>query len=78
MPNTVADLIALAQRLDAAAISYELAINRNAVSFMIAVPGERWEVDFLENGTLDVEVFKSDGSISNGRKLDDLFARFSH
>jgi hypothetical protein len=75
--NTVADVTAFAKRLDDAGISYELASNRNAVSFLIAVPGERWEVDYLDDGAVEVEVFKSDGSIFEGSKLEDLFARFS-
>jgi hypothetical protein len=73
--HTVQDITTFATRLDIARISYELTTYRNAVSFLIAVPGERWEVDFLVDGTIEVEVFKSDGNNFDGSKLDDLFHR---
>jgi len=43
----------------------------------IAVPGERWEVEFLVDGSIDVEIFRSSGDIMSADALDDLFARFS-
>ncbi len=76
--HTIGDLTTFAERLDEAGISYQLMIYRaDAVSFFIAVPGERWEVDYLSDGTVDVEVFKSDDTDLDAAKLDDLFARYS-
>ncbi len=43
----------------------------------IAVPGERWEVEFLEDGSVDVERFLSDGTIAGAAAIRDLFERFS-
>ncbi len=42
----------------------------------VAVPGERWEVEFFEDGRVDVEVFRSsggelEGSEAMGRLLDE-------
>ena len=42
----------------------------------IAVPGERWEVEFGEEGEVEIEVFKSDGTIAGSEALADLFERF--
>lgn len=44
----------------------------------ITVPGERWEVEFLLDGTIEVERFKSDGAIHNGAALEDLFRDYSN
>jgi len=43
----------------------------------VVVPGERWEVEFVEDSRVDVEVFISPGTISGSEKLDELFERFS-
>jgi hypothetical protein len=71
-------LLAFLERLEAAKIYYELASYRHeAVSVVIRVPGEYWEVDFLADGEIDVERFVSSGAIDGAAALDDLFARFS-
>ncbi len=38
----------------------------------VTVPGERWEVEFLEDGSVDVEVFRSNGEIRNEVALEEL------
>jgi hypothetical protein len=71
-------LTRLADRLDAAEIHYRLDVVRPAaVMFCIAVPGERWEVEFRADGSVEVEVFRSDGTIGDDSTLDDLFERFT-
>ena len=75
MAHTVADLVAFASRLDEASIRYDVGIYRDAVMFMITVPGERWEIEFLVDGTVEVEVFTSDGTVSDASTVDALFAR---
>ena len=39
----------------------------------IAVPGERWEVEFFEDGLVDVEVFRSTGDLRDATALAELF-----
>jgi hypothetical protein len=51
--------------------------RREAVMIEISVPGERWEVEFLEDGSVEVERFVTTGGIQDERALADLFARFS-
>jgi hypothetical protein len=73
-----AAMTAFLDRLEKASIHYSLAYSRqDAVMVQIAVPGERWEVEFMGDGTIDVEKFKSDGTIVDGAALDELFALFS-
>jgi hypothetical protein len=43
----------------------------------ITVPGERWEVEFLDNGSVEVEKFVSAGGITDANSLTELFKRFS-
>jgi hypothetical protein len=77
-PNQCHSLTAFLRRLDEARIHYQLARHRDeAVSVLIAAPGERWEVDFLEDGGVDVERFVSDGRIDDETALAELFAKFS-
>jgi hypothetical protein len=43
----------------------------------ISVPGERWEVEFLDDGSVEVERFVTTGKIQDEDALAELFARFS-
>ena len=64
-------------RLELSRIHFRLARARAGhVMVQIAVPGERWEVEFGEEGQVEVEVFKSDGTIAGHEALADLFERF--
>lgn len=47
----------------------------NAIMVEVVVPGERWEIEFLEDGTVEAEVFRSDGVILDGSSLDELLRR---
>jgi hypothetical protein len=51
--------------------------RREAIMVLIAVPGERWEVEFFEDGQIEVEIFKSSGDITDEKSLDRLFAELS-
>ena len=66
-------------QLRAAGLYYTLRDTREdaVVSVDVSVPGERWEVDFLTDGTVDIEVFRSDGTLYDGTKLEELFQRFA-
>jgi hypothetical protein len=36
-------------------------------------PGEYWEVDYLTDGTVDIEIYRSDGKIHGEERLPELF-----
>ncbi len=51
--------------------------REGAISVLVRVPGQYWEIDFLEEGTIDVERFASTGKVEDEAALEELFARFS-
>jgi hypothetical protein len=42
----------------------------------VNVPGERWEVEFMDEGTVEIERF-SEGVLHGEELIAELFARFS-
>jgi len=44
---------------------------------LVTVPGERWEVEFLADGSVEVERFTSDGEIYGEDTLGELFAKYA-
>lgn len=65
-------------KLEETNIHFELSHYRDdAISVVVTVPGQRWEVDFLNDGSIDVEKFVSNGTISGEEAFQELFANFS-
>ena len=78
--NTTAftKLLAFLDQLDHQHISYTLAHQReDALMVVVAVPGERWEIEFRSDGTIEVEKFISTGEIHEAESLSELFARYA-
>ncbi len=69
---TVAAL-AFLDRLEEAGLSYRLDHVREALMVSVAIPGERWEIEFFEDGSVEVEKFRSSGEIEGSDALDALF-----
>jgi hypothetical protein len=64
--------------LERKGINYNLSHNREeAIMVIAAAPGERWEIEFLEDGTIEVERFNSNGQICGEEALTELFSRYS-
>lgn len=60
-------------RLEKHKIHYRLAhIRDEAIMVLVSVPGEHWEVEFFADGSVEVEIFGSSGSV-----LSDAEARES-
>jgi len=38
---------------------------RDSILVEVAVPGQRWEIEFMADGTIQIEKFFSDGKIEN-------------
>jgi hypothetical protein len=68
------DLLQFLAVLDERRVSYRLDRVRDAVMVIVPTPGKRWEVEFMDNGTVEVERFQSDGTISDERILSELLA----
>jgi len=66
------------KQLDQAHIHYVLASHReDAIMVLVSVPGERWEVEFLDDGSVEIERFTSSGEIGGEKALRELFTRFT-
>jgi hypothetical protein len=71
-------ILVFLNKLERSKISYRLnKIRNDSILVEIAVPGERWEVEFFISGGIEVEIFKSNGDIKNETSLDKLFDLFS-
>jgi hypothetical protein len=70
-------LVDFLNKLDDLKIYYRLNKVRDAIMVEIAVPGERWEVEFMVDDTILVERFKSDGEINGESELEVLFRDFA-
>lgn len=62
--------------LDNRKIFYRLNKVREAVMVEVAVPGERWEIEFFEDGSIEIEKFKTIGEIYGKEELSVLLEKF--
>ncbi len=66
MKRLLAFLCALEERN----ISYRLEHNRDDfIMVLVAVPGERWEIEFPASGDVEIEIFKSSGGVMTDESL---------
>ena len=76
--NSFGKLLSFLNRLDQVKIAYSLGHNRaETIMVLIDVPGQRWEIEFCEDGTVEVEKFISTGVTGNGETIDELFSKFA-
>jgi hypothetical protein len=62
--NAMETLLAFLVNLEERKISYRLEHNRDdSIMALIAVPGERWEVEFFADGKIEVEVFGNSSGV---------------
>jgi hypothetical protein len=72
------DLLEFLERLKTAHIYYRISDHTlGAIMVEVVVPGERWEIEFHEDGEIGVEVFSSSGGVRGPECLSELFDRFS-
>ena len=71
-------LVTFLNQLEQETISYTLAHHRDeTIMVNVAVAGERWEVEFFEDGSVEVERFISNGEINGEEVFSELFAMYS-
>ena len=70
-------LIKFLDELEQNKIYYDIKKIRDGLLVEIVVPGERWEVEYLSNGEIIVEKFKSDGNIFFEDELKKLIEKYS-
>lgn len=66
-------LIDFLGKLDESKIYYKLDKIRDSILVEVTVPGQRWEVEFMQDGTVEVEKFVSTGTILGYTELEKLF-----
>lgn len=65
------------RELDRRHVTYELRIVRDeALMMSVALPGERWEIEFFEDGQIELERFVSQGVVEAPGALTELLAWF--
>ena len=78
MTNQFTKLLDFLERLDDAKIQYTMEHSRDdAVMVSLVVPGEYWEIEFLADGGIDVERYRSGGAIHDEGILDELFTKYA-
>src|SRR5258707_13448490 len=79
--NTFGQILELLRQLDQAKIAHRLGqIRDDALLIEVDVPGERWEIEFVDYGDevhVEIERFRSNGKIGDEALLEELFARYS-
>jgi hypothetical protein len=76
--DVFAHLTSFLKNLEYGNINYTLQSNRaNAIMVIAAIPGERWEIEFLADGSVEVERFMSDGEIYGEELLSELLAKYA-
>lgn len=74
----LSNLLEFLNKLEGKNIYYQLnKIRDEAIMVEVVVPGQRWEVEFLDDGTVDVEKFISDKDFYDESELDVLFKQFN-
>ena len=74
--NDLAKLIDFLNRLEKAKIYFRLNKIRDSILVEVVVPGERWEIEFMRDGSIEIEKFKS-ANMYDESELDILFRDFS-
>lgn len=75
----IKELIHFLNKLEEKKIYYKLdKIREESILVEIVVPGQRWEVEFMEDSSIEIEKFISDrDDLYDERELDVLFRDFS-
>ena len=71
-------LLKFLSRLKELKIHYRIEHNRDESIMVITdVPGQKWEIEFFNDGNIEIEIFKSDGEIRGESELERFFKDFS-
>ncbi len=64
-------------KIEGSKISYRIEHNRDeALMVLIAVPGERWEVEFFGDRRIELECFTNSSRVT-GTTIDELLSRLA-
>jgi len=74
--NGLEKLIDFLEELDNSKIYYKLNKIRDSILVEVVVPDERWEIEFMRDGEIVIEKFKSDLNIYDEKELKNLLENF--
>ncbi len=60
-PTSFGKLLDFLDRLEKAKVWYRLEHLRDSVMILLSIPGEHWEVEFFEDGHVEIERFIGQG-----------------
>lgn len=75
--ETIKSFVEFLEMLDKRNIYYKLSKIRDSIMVEAAVPGQRWEIEFMSNGSIEIEKFLSDGEIYGYSEIEKMFEDFS-
>ncbi len=75
--NMLGKALDLLDQLEKLKIWYRLEKVRDALMVIITIPGERWEIEFFDDGHIEIERFISSGQISDETILEKLLADYA-
>lgn len=75
--ETIKSFVEFLEMLDNRNIYYKLNKVRDSIMVEVAVPGQRWEIEFMSNGSIEIEKFLSDGEIYGYSEIEKMFEDFS-
>ena len=70
-------LIAFLNELENRKIHYRLNKVRDSIMVEVAVPGQRWEIEFFADSHVEVEKFFSSGEIYGEPEIEKLLSDFA-
>ena len=74
-PTSFQKLLDFLTKLNEQKCPYRLSCWRDeAIMVELATPGDRWEIEFFADGHVEIERFRSNGSIVDESALAELFA----
>lgn len=77
--NSLQTLLEFLTGLERRKISYRLEHNRaDSLMVLLAVPGERWEVEFFPDGNIELEVFGTSSGVRSVEVQDLLHTLDKH
>jgi len=77
-PEPFAKFMEIIRALEKAQIHYRVDKHRyDGISIEATVPGERWEIDVLEDGEVDFERFVSDGNVTGEEEMIQAIAKWA-
>ena len=71
--SSLSSVLGFLDRLEAAGWAYRLEHVRDSLMVSLATPGERLEIEFFDDGRVEVERFRGTGEIEEEEALEALF-----